>query len=268
MAPMRRTDSVLVDFFYQTFSYREYLKQSVLRDLRNKYKRSSLGYLWTILHPLAMMIVLATVFSHIMRIPVKDYAIFLFCGLLPWNYFNSTAMMSLGSIRANARLFGQIPVPKYIFVLSIAFSNLVNFFLALIPLVLIMVASGRPLPATMLFFPIAIVPLLAIVMAVSLLLAASSVFFDDTLHLAEVGMSVLYFLSPILYHRELLPPWLTQYLVLNPLFIQIETIRGIFYDGVLPEAWGFAMNALISFTMLLISLYLFKRAEDKFLYYI
>lgn len=95
-------------------------------------------------HPLAMMAVLAVVFSNIMRIPVQDYAVFLFCGLLPWNYFSSTAMMSLGTIRANTRLFSQIPVPKYVFVLSISFSNLFNFLVSVVPLLLLMLSNASP----------------------------------------------------------------------------------------------------------------------------
>lgn len=260
--------SLVPDFFYKTFLYREYLMQSVLRDLRTKYKRSVLGYLWTMIHPLAMMTVLAIVFSHIMRIPVQDYAVFLFSGLLVWNYFSSTVMMSLGSIRANARLFGQVPVPKYLIILSIAFSNLVNLMLAIVPLFIIMIALGRPIPWTVVLFPLILLPVLAITIGVSLILAAAAVFFDDTRHLAEVGLSVLYFLSPVLYHRGLLPQDLVQYLVWNPLFCQVEFFRGVFYDGMVPNWETFAMNFVASFVVLLLALLFFRKVEDKFLYFI
>jgi ABC-type polysaccharide/polyol phosphate export permease len=260
--------ALVPEFFSQTYGYREYLKQSVLRDLKNKYKRSALGYLWTVLNPLLMMIVLATVFSHIMRLQIKDYAAFLFCGLLPWNYFNSSAMMSLNTIRANARLFGQMPVPKYIFILSINFSNLVNFLLALIPLAIILLFSGRAIPLTAALFPLAIFPLFCVTVGVSLILATANVFFDDTLHLTEVGMSVLYFLSPIIYYREVLPPWLLKYLVFNPLFTQIETFRKIFYDGVLPDISVYCTSLIVSLLFLLFGLWIFRSAEDKFLYFV
>lgn len=256
------------EFFTQAYAYREYLIQSVLRDLRNKYKRSILGYVWTMLHPLAMMAVLAIVFSHIMRFPTKDYAVFLFAGLLPWNYFNSTCLMSLHSIRANARLFGQIPIPKYVFIISLAFSNLVNYLLAIAPLIIIMLIMGRPIPISVLAFPLVLLPLFLVVMGVSLILATSNVFFDDTHHLAEVGMSMLYFMSPVLYGRELLPEWLVSYLVFNPLFCQIEFIRGIFYYGVLPDPQLYLINLGCSALILLIGLLIFKKAEDKFLYFL
>ncbi len=256
------------DFFIQMYSYREFLKQSVLRDLRNKYKRSVLGYVWTMAHPLAMMSVLAVVFSHIMRFPMKDYAVFLFAGLLSWNFFSSTAMMSLHSIRANARLFSQVNIPKYIFVLSIAASNLANLVFAIGPLLLIMLIMGRPITWTVLLFPVVFAPLFFVTVGISLILAVSNVFFDDTQHLAEVGLSMLYFLSPILYNREVLPPWLIEKLIYNPLFLQIEFIRGIFYDGVMPDLNLFLANCLISLLALLAGLIIFRKAEDKFLYFI
>lgn len=260
--------SAIPDFFSQMYGYREYLKQSVLRDLRTKYKRSLLGYVWTMLHPLAMMTVLAVVFSHIMRFEMKDYAVFLFAGLLAWNFFNSTALMSLHSIRANARLFEQVPVPKYIFVLSITFSNLANLFFAMVPLLLIMLATGRPIHWTVFAFPVIVIPLFLVVVGVSLLLATSNVFFDDTLHLSQVALSMLYFLCPILYNRDLLPAHLIGYLTLNPLFYQIEFIRDLFYAGTLPDPQLFLLNLAGSLVVLLVGLVIFKKAEDKFLYFL
>lgn len=256
------------DFFVQTYNYREYLKQSVLRDLRTKYKRSVLGYVWTMLHPLGMMIVLYAVFTNVVRIPIENYAVFLFAGMLPWNFFQSTAMMSLSSIRANANLFGQVPVPKYIFVLSLTFSNLANFLLALLPLLLIMLVSGVTITPAILAFPIVLIPLLCTVTAVSLLFATSNVFFDDTLHLSEVFLQALYFLCPILYSREFLPEKLLSFLVVNPLFCQIEFIRGIFYAGEFPDPVLFSISLASSLVLLAASLWVFKKNEDKFMYFI
>ncbi len=239
-----------------------------MRDLRTKYKRSALGYLWTMLHPLGMMGILAIVFSNVMRIPVKDYAVFLFAGILTWNYFGSTAMMSLGNIRANARLIGQLPVPKYLFLVSITISNLVNLLLAVVPLLIIMLATGRSIPLTVLAFPLILVPLYLFTLAVSILLATCNVFFDDTNHLAEVALQALYFLSPVLYQRAMLPAWALKYLVLNPLFCQIEFMRNVFYDGVLPDFGLYALNLGVSVLFLAAALAIFRRAEDKFLYFI
>ncbi len=263
-----REENYLFAFFRETWRYREYVKQSVLRNLRIKYKRSSLGYLWTMLHPLGMMAVLAVVMSNLLQMSAKDYAAFLLCGLLPWGFFASTAMMSLNSIRANARLFGQVPIPKYLFILSIVFSNLVNWVLALIPLLFILLFVGKPIPWTALTLPIVMLPLFLITVGISLLLAVSNVFFEDTFHLADVALQAIYFLCPVLYARELLSPELAQYLALNPIFGQIEFLRDIFYAGTLPDPKLFALNLFVSFLIFFFCLALFKRTEDKFLYFV
>lgn len=259
---------MIVDFIKQTWGYREYLKQSVSRDLKNKYKRSVLGYCWTMLHPLAMMGVLSIVFSHVMRQQMDDYAIFLFPGMLAWNYFSSTSLMSLNSIRSNAKLFGQVPIPKYIFVLSIAMSNLVNLILALVPLLLIMLILGRSIPYTILLTPIVLIPLVLFTVGVSLMLATSNVFFDDTLHLSEVSLQALYFLSPVLYPLSILPPRLVKVLSFNPLLHQINQFREIFYNGTVPNFSFYILSLTGSIVMLFIGLSIFKKNENKFLYFV
>ena len=224
-----RATAVFADFFYHIFLYREYLKQSVARDLRKRYKRSVLGYLWSMLNPLLMMVVLAVVFSAMMRQSVEDYAVFLFAAMLPFNYFGATVLGNLDSIRSNASIIDQVPVPKYIFSLSLAFSGLVDFILSLIPLLLVTIVMGRTVPATFLFFPLMLPPLFFVSMGISLLFAVSNVFFEDTQHLAGVILKALYFLCPILYSREYLPDWLIKWIILNPMFSITEMFRDIFY---------------------------------------
>lgn len=220
------------------------------------------------LHPLGMMLIISTVLSHLVGASFKDYALFFLIGLLAWNYFNSTAMMSLHSIRSNARLFGQIAVPKYLFIVSLVCSNFVNYLLALVPLFLVMLITGHPVSWTVLTFPIVVLPLFLVTIGVSLILAVSNIFFEDTLHLSEVVLQAVYFMCPILYARDKLPPHLVKWLVLNPLFCQFEFLRDIFFDGTLPDPSIFLINLAGSFLVLLIGLAVFRSAEDKFLYLI
>ena len=111
------------EFFADIFQYHEYLRQAVARDLRKRYKRSYLGYLWSMLNPLLMIIILTLVFSNIMKNRVEDYSVFLFCGLLPWQFFSRTALGSLNAVKGNAKLISHLPIPKYLFTLTTAFST-------------------------------------------------------------------------------------------------------------------------------------------------
>lgn len=257
------------DFFYFSYFYREYLKQSVARDLRKKYKRSSLGYLWSMLNPLFMMIILTVVFSEIMRAQgIKNYAVFLFCGMIPWAYFDSTCQAALGTIRANARIIDQIPVPKFIFPLTASLYNVVNLFLSLLTLFIVMLATGMTIPLTASFFLVILIPLFLFSMGISLLLAAANVFYEDTTHLTSVILKALYFLCPILYERSMLPQKLIPLIVLNPLFGIIEATRSVFYYGTVPSFETFAINLLASVFTLGLGLWVFKKVDDKFLYFI
>ena len=177
-------------------------------------------------------------------------------------------MMSLNTVRLKARLFEQVPIPKYIFIVSIICSNLFNLLVALVPLFLLMIFFGRAIPLASLAFPAVFLPLCLVTAGLALTLAAANVFFDDTLHLSEVGLSALYFLTPVLYHRDLLPASLVKWLVFNPLFCQVEFIRGVFYDGVFPDMNTYLINLGGSLLVLLFGLFVFKSSEDKFLYFV
>ncbi len=259
---------IFFDFLNQLYQYREYLVESVRRDLRVKYKRSSLGYVWTVLHPLGMMAILTVVFSHVIRIQIPFFAVFLLAGLLTWNYFSSTVLMALGSIRNHQTLLSQVPVPKYLFLLSLAFSNLVNCIMVSLPLLIVMLVTGAKISWTVLFFPFMLLPLVVFTIGVSLLVATSNVFFDDTLHLSEVALQAMYFMLPLLYQRDFLPERVLHVLTLNPLFGQIEFIRGIFYSGTLPSMDVYFLNFAGSCLILAAGLYVFRKAESKFLYYV
>lgn len=255
-------------FFSSLFRYREYLKQSVARDLRRRYKRSVLGYLWSMLNPLFMMIILTIVFSEIMRIQVEHYSVFLFVALLPWQYFSQTIEGSLDSVRGNINIIDHVPIPKYIFALSVAFSSLANFLLALIPLLLLMVVMGRPITFNILLFPLIFIPLFTLSCGVALVCSAANVFFDDTRHLVNVLLQAMYFLTPILYGREHLPPRLVAWLWYNPMFHIVEMMRRVFYYGEGVGLEVYLVSLLVGFVVLGIGLWIFRKADAKFLYFV
>lgn len=255
------------EFFATLYQYREYLKQSVARDLRKTYKRSVLGYLWSMLQPLFMIIILTVVFSNIMS-RVDSYSVFLFTALLPWRYFAATASGSLHIIHGNMKIIEQVPIPKFIFSLSLAASGLVNLALSILPLLLVMFCVGRPIPITSLAFPLILIPLFFTSMGLALFFSVANVFFDDTKHLSGLFLQSLYYLTPILYGREHLPEHLIYWLEYNPMFHVCEMSRAVFYDGVLPAADVYFTSIGQSLIVLAFGLWIFKKAENKFIYFI
>ena len=257
------------NFFYHLFLYREYFKQAVARELRKRYKRSILGYCWSLLHPLMMMTILSIVFSHVMRFGTENYPVFLFAGMIPWAFFNNSSIRCLRSIRDNASIIDQIAIPKYIFPVSLVLSKFVDMLLALLPLFLVMLFLDHPITPTVFALPIVLLPLIIMTLGVSLIFSVMSVFFLDTHHLLTVAFQGLYFLSPVLFGRMHLPEWLVQHLeVWNPMWNIIEYFRGIFYFGTLPDPTRYAYSLLTATVFLLIGLWTYKKADSKFMYFI
>lgn len=259
---------IFINFFKDIYDYREYLKQSVARDLRRRYKRSVLGYIWSMLNPLLMMTILAVVFSKIMQQNIKDYAVFLYAGSIPWTYFSSTALQCLGTIRANANIMTQVNVPSYIFPLSIGFSGIADLLFSFVPLLLVMLFLGHNISYHILALPIIIIPMFFATMGISLLVAVANVFFEDTEHLVNVGFRALYFLCPIMYNRNMLPDWLIKYVVINPMFGIIEFCQDLFFHNRFPDPQQFLNVFFGSLFCLALGLFAFNKAQKRFMYFI
>ena len=188
--------------------------------------------------------------------------------MIPFAYFSGTNNASLGTIRANARIIDQVPVPKYIFPLSIAFSNMVTFLFSLVPLMLVTLVLGRSIPPTIFAIPLVMIPLFIASVGTSLILASANVFFEDTAHLTEVVLRGLYFLSPILYSRDQLPDWLQDYIIFNPMFCLVEFMRDLVYYGKFPAFSAYAIHFCGCLALLVLGLYVFRKSESKFIYFL
>ncbi|NDC37785.1 MAG: ABC transporter permease [Proteobacteria bacterium] len=260
--------TLLIDLAESSAKYSEYLKQSVARDLRRSYKRSSLGYVWSMLNPLFMMLILTAVFSRIMHMPAADYAVFLFAAILPWQYFQQTVLGGMGTIQSNHLILSQVPVPKYVFALSLACSNLVNFGLSLVPLAIVTLMVGKSLSFSMLALPLVILPLFLFSLGATIFLSILNVFFDDTRHLVNIGMQALYFLTPIIYGKEHLPETLRTWLKFNPMYYIIELSRATMYYGELPNLQIFVIAMAMSVVMLVAGLAALKATDHKLIYFL
>ena len=128
----------LKSFYY----YKDLLKQLVVRDIKLKYRRSFLGYVWSVLNPLLIMSVMSVVFSTMFKRNIENYPVFLFTGQLLFNYMNTSTHQAISSITANAALLKKVYVPKYIFTVAKITSGLVDFFFSLGALVLVMLVTG------------------------------------------------------------------------------------------------------------------------------
>lgn len=163
--------------------YRTLLGRLVQRDLKVKYRRSVLGYLWSLLNPLLMMVVMSVVFSYMFRYDIPNYPIYLITGQIMFTFFSESTTMAMTSVIGNAALMKKVYVPKYIFPISRVLSCFVTLLFSLAAVVIVMLATRTPVTPVIVLFPLPLVYVLLFSIGVGLILSVLAVYFRDTTHL-------------------------------------------------------------------------------------
>ena len=214
--------------------------------------RSALGVVWSRRNPLRSMVVMAIVFSSIVRFSVEYYPVYILSGLLIWNLFSTTTSGAMADMLFNGTLITRIYVPKSIFSVASVGAGLVNFLLSLIPLLLIAIALGLPFTPALLVTPFAILIVAVFSLGVSLLLSTITVFFADMLPVYQVLLTIWFYGTPVFYPIEIIPAELLWLLKLNPMYYMLELFRQPLLTGDVPElsfwliAAGWALLAMIA----------------------
>ncbi len=246
-------------WFSEVYSFREVLFHLLARDLKLKYKRTALGYLWSLLNPILQLVLLGTVFSHVVRWQIKDYTLFLFSGLLVWNFFSTALISGAYAYLENEHFIRKIYLPKLMFPLSKVLFRLVDFLFSLLALSMLGWVLGYSLRPTMIWLPPAVLLLFFFVLGLSVVAAVLTAYFRDVQYLIQVGLQMLYFASPILYSIDIMPVHLQWVLRANPLCAFLLLFQEIIYVGQVPtlQQWGFAagMTLLSMATGCLVLLY-------------
>ena len=253
----------------QTLSrFRHLLHLMVKRDFVTRYRRSVLGVLWSLLNPLATMTVLSMVFSLLFGVQIPFFAVYVLSGLVLFNFFGEATSGAMGSIMGNASIIKKVYVPKYIFPVSKVVSSLVNLVFAFIAFLIVVWATGAPFHWTLILFPIPVLYTFMFSLGVGMLLSAMAVFFRDMTHLWGIVTHLLFFLTPLMYHVEILPERVFQLIHLNPMFHYVTFFRSLALDGVIPGLWtnmiclGFALLALC------LGLYATMAKQDRYILYL
>lgn len=232
--------------------YRDVLTSLISQHLKIKYKRTVFGYLWSLLNPLLQLLVLGVVFSHVVRLGMKDYTLYLFSGLIAWNFFSGTLVQSAVSLVEAETYLKKVYLPKIIFPLSRLILMLIDFLFALAALSILGLFLGFHISWTVALVPIAMLSLAIFALGVGIILSVGAVYFRDVNYLLSVGLNLLYFATPILYPITSLPEKFQKYLVFNPLVVQVSLFQKLIYAGQVPEPveWATAFGMSL-FTLLL-----------------
>jgi lipopolysaccharide transport system permease protein len=240
------------------------LYEMVGRDMKLRYRRSVLGIFWTLLNPLAQLVVLSLVFGFILPLNIPNYSLFLFTGLLAWNWFQSSLYMGTGSIVYNRELIRRPGFPAAILPIVTVISNFIHFLLALPILLAFMILAGIPMSSA--FFVLPAVFAVQFILSLSLvyLLAAVQVTFRDTQYLLGVLLFLGFYLTPVFYDTSAIPLWLQPLYRLNPMVPIIEAYRSVFIDASLPDGLPLLVVGLVSTVILWFTYYFFRKASYRF----
>lgn len=255
----------LLDEFVQ---YRELIWALALKDLRVRYKRSMLGFLWALLNPLFMMLILTLVFTTVMPIPINHYSVFLLSALLPWTFFQQALSYSAEAIVSNADLLKKLYVGKSVFLVAAIEANLINFLLSLIPLVIIVFAVHFPFHWTWIYLPVPLIGLIAFTLGFGFFCAAANVFFRDVTHITQIVLQAWFYLCPIIYSVDMVPKKFGFFFRFNPIVYSLNEFRLAIYYGLLPSAQSVAMTLGVGFASLYVGYRIFRRYQGTFVYYL
>jgi ABC-2 type transport system permease protein len=236
----------------------------VHRDLTVRYKRSVLGFLWTMLHPLLLMLIFVVVFSSVFRGQSEHYETYFLSAYIAWNFFSQTVINAMASVAWNGPLMKRVRVPPSIFTLSIVLSGLVNLGLSLIVLFAIMLVVGAPFSATLWFLPLALLILGTFTFGVSLALTAVSVYFGDVREMVQAAMPALMYLTPILYPIEIIPDKYRILIKLNPMAYIVEIVRDPIYYGILPTQTTLLIGLVLAVGSAIIGWMIFRHLALRF----
>lgn len=243
-------------------------EELVKRDFTLKYKRTVLGMVWSILSPLATLLIMWLVFKDILGSNIDHFAIYMFTGQVVFSFFSDATMQGMTSLLDNAGIFTKVNIPKYMFLLSKNISSLINFGLTLLVLFVFIIIDGVAItPAyLMLIYPIACLIIFNI--GLGLILSALFVFFRDTQHLWGVFSQLIMWVSAIFYSVDKFDAGLQVAFLINPLYSFITYFRSIILYGTIPSVMMHLIILGYTFVVFLIGCLIYKKKNHEFLYYV
>ena len=255
---------------WDTFQhYKPLLQQLVMKDIKLKYRRSFLGYVWSILNPLMIMIIMVLVFSNMFRFDIVNYPVYLIIGQTIFNFVSESTNQAMFSITGNAALMKKTYVPKYIFTLSKVSSSFVNTIFALGAMLIVFMVCHVRFNFYMMFIPIILLQVYIFCIGLGLLLAQGTVFFRDIQHIYGAFLTAWMYLTPVFYPIQQLPfelMWMIKHF--NPLYAYITQFRMIVLEGVFPDPRLILYGFVVSFVGLGIGSWIFMKKQDHFILYI
>ncbi|MDF0591954.1 ABC transporter permease [Candidatus Methanocrinis natronophilus] len=233
-------------------------------DLKVKYQSSVLGFLWSLLNPLLMMLVLYFVFSNVFAFEDDSFALYLLIGIVGWRFLANGTMTSISAIVGRPSLVTKVYVPRQILVLSTVLSSFASSILEFSVLVPLLIFFGVNLSMNVLLFPIIHLAFLVLVYGTSLILSSLYVYYRDLNQIWDVLLQAGFFLSPIVYPISIVPEKYLAAYMMNPVTVTIEIYRAVLLYATTPSLADLAFVVAAAAGVLIAGTAIFGRLERRF----
>lgn len=251
----------------ELYSYRELLKTNVKKEIRGKYKGSLLGVLWSFINPLLQVVVYAIIFPYLMRGTSEHYLVYLITGIIPWTFFITSVNQGMTTVRANAGIIKKVYFPREILPISVVLSQLVNFLISCIIIVVFCIGDGVGLSWHIILLPVITLIFSMFTLGLAFGLGAINVYIKDTEYIIQFMLNMLFYGTPIIYQLDLFAgssSILYKLINLNPMTHLIMSYRDIFLYHQLPNMKALGLVTLISVAVLIIGYLIFKNLQKGF----
>lgn len=255
-------------YFQKYKEYRFMFEELVKRDFKQKYKRTVLGMFWSILSPLLSLLVMKIVFTNFFGRNVEHYTTYLFAGNLMFSYFKEQTNGGMNSLMANAQIFTKIKVPKYLFLFSKCVSASINFSITLVVFFIFAFVDGITFKLSIIAIIYPIIMLTLFNIGVGMILSALYVFFRDISYIYDIFTLLLMYCSAIFYFVDRYPLSMQRLFLLNPVYCAIKYVRVVVIDGSLPSLAYHLLMLFYTSLALGIGMFIYKKYNQKFLYYV
>ncbi|MGC6173803.1 ABC transporter permease [uncultured Clostridium sp.] len=249
--------------------YKDLLIQLVEKDIKLKYRRSFLGYLWSVLNPLMIMVIMVAVFQHMFRYTIENYPAYVISGQVCFNFLSESTNQAIWSITGNAALLKKTYVPKYIFTFAKVTSGCVNLLFSLGALLIVFIVCRVQLSVYMLLLPLVLIQLYVFCLGIGMFLAAINVFFRDIQYIYGAFLTAWMYMTPLFYPIEQLPDnvqWIVKHL--NPLYFYVGQFRDIMIYQRLPGNTIMLAGIAAAMIAMIVGTMVFLKVKDNFILYI
>jgi len=256
----------LVKIAREIFVYRFAWLNFVQTGLRIRYRRSVLGFFWSLLNPLISLAIITVAFSFLFERDIKSFGIFLFAGMLPYQYISGSVQQATNSLVSAEGYLKRVYLPQMLFpLISVSIESL-NFIFSLLSLYVIVLLFGATFSPTIFLLPFVILILFFFSFGLGLFLSVLNVFLRDLPNIVSVGFSALFYATPVIYSIDRFPVNLQSIFKLNPLVYYIDLSRMVILGGQPIQFWDWMIPILIDLVLLILGLWMLMKNSGKIVY--